>query len=539
MDRPLVLLVYPEVPDTYWSYKHALPFVGKRAVMPPLGLATIAAMVPDRYECRIVDLNVEPLADRLLGEASLVLISAMIVQANSMRRLVTRCQKAGVPVVAGGPYPTSCHERIDGVDHFVLGEGEVTFPRFLDDYAAGTPKPVYECEARPPLDTVPVPRFDLLRLPMYDSLPLQFSRGCPFDCEFCDIVHLFGRKARVKTTDQFVVELEAAYKTGFRGSVFIVDDNFIGNRRAVKELLRAVAVFQEKRGYPFQFSTEASIDLAADVELLDLMEAARFSMVFVGVETPDADSLSEAGKHQNLRRDVAESVRLIQSRGIEVTGGFIVGFDSDPKEIFDRQIAFIDELAIPTAMVGLLMALPNTRLYARLAREGRLLGESNGNNTHDATINFRTAMDPDELRAGYYRLLRTIYEPRRYFRRCLELLSRLPVRRPAESRERPIRLREIVGLLSSLARQLGSGYGVHYLAYMVRAARRRPDLIVRVFTLAILGHHYFTITRSILRKHRATVRAAARADERERRLLAIPALRGTMGTLMNEPETVS
>ncbi len=514
MKRPLFLLVYPEVPATYWSYKHALPFIGRRAVMPPLGLATIAAMVPDDYECQIVDMNVERLTDRRLAQADLVLVSAMIVQAGSMQRLISRCRNAGVPVAAGGPYATSCHSRIEGVDYFILGEAELTFPRFLADYAAGRPQPMYECDGRPDLETVPIPRLDLLKLKYYDTFPLQFSRGCPFDCEFCDIVHLFGHRPRVKGTEQFIAELDAVYASGFRGAVFIVDDNFIGNRRAVKDLLRALAVWQEKHRKPFHFSTEASIDLASDPELLDLMQAAKFSMVFVGIETPDAASLSQAGKHQNVRRDVVESVRMIQERGIEVTGGFIVGFDSDPPGIFDLQIQHIEELAIPTAMVGLLMALPNTRLYERLKTEGRLLSESSGNNTHDTVLNFRTAMDEETLRAGYLRVLETIYRPDRYFRRCLDVLERYPRQAGAARHERPIRLRELVGLGSSLVRQLFSSYRLDYVRYLWRAVRSRPDLIVSIITFSIVGHHYFTITRAILRRNRATVRSERRRTER-------------------------
>ena len=531
MTRPLFLLIYPEVPATYWSYKHALPFIGKRAVMPPLGLATIAAMIPQEYECRIIDLNVERLPDGLLSRADLVLISAMIVQATSMRRLIDRCRRAGVAVAAGGPYPTSCHGDIPGVDHFILGEAEIAFPRFLDDFARGAALPLYRCDERPELGAVPVPRFDLLKLHLYDSIPLQFSRGCPFDCEFCDIVHLFGRKARTKAPEQFLAELDAAYATGFRGSLFIVDDNFIGNRRAVKALLQAIVGWQRRHGYPFHLSTEASVDLAADTELLDLMQAARFGMVFVGIETPDPESLDRMGKHQNLRADVATSVRLIQERGIEVTGGFIVGFDSDPPNIFDLQIRYIDELAIPTAMMGLLMALPNTRLYERLRREGRLIGASSGNNTHDGTLNFRTTMDPDVLRAGYYRMLQTIYEPRRYFARCLELLSRFPEQEDSGRLGRSIRLREILGLVSSLVRQVGSTYSLHYLRYMRRAVRARPDQIVRIVTFAIIGHHYFTITRAILRRNAAVERRNRHLAHR----LARAESRDRMETLVGQP----
>jgi radical SAM superfamily enzyme YgiQ (UPF0313 family) len=511
MPKPLFLFVYPEVPDTYWSYKHALSFVGKRALMPPLGIATVAAMVPDTYECRIVDLNVEKLSTRLIQAAELVLVSAMIVQADSMREVIARCGQSGTAVAVGGPYITSCRESIEGVDYAILGEAEEVFPRFLADYAAGTPKAVYTCEGRPELSAVPIPRFELLKLRYYQTLPLQFSRGCPFDCEFCDIVHLFGHRTRTKSPEQFIAELDAVLATGFRGAIFIVDDNFIGNRRAVKALLRAVSAWQAEHGNPFLLSTEASIDLASDDELLDLMVGAGFNMVFVGIETPEAESLAAVGKLQNLKGDVVASVRKIQERGIEVTGGFIIGFDSDPPDIFDLQIDFVQQLAIPTAMVGLLMALPNTKLYDRLVREGRMLSEATGNNTHNSALNFVPKMPREVLETGYYRVLQTIYSPRRYFERCLEVLSRYPKNEQTQKLLGRVRAKEIYALVSSLVRQTFSRYGLAYLSYLIRGARRRPDLFVGLVTMAVQGCHYFTITRRVLRERRRAQRIAARS----------------------------
>jgi len=491
------LLVYPEFPDTYWSYRHALNFIGKKALMPPLGLATVAAMLPKGVECNLVDMNIEPLRSRDIAEAELVMISAMIVQKDSVLEIISRCRAADVPVALGGPYATSCHGDIEGVDYFILGEGEITLPRFLADYEAGNPAPAYHTDERPDIALAPIPRFDLLKMDYYDTLPLQYSRGCPFDCEFCDIVHLFGHKPRTKSPDQFIAELDAAHAVGFTGAVFIVDDNFIGNRREVKHLLARLAAWQKEHGHPYHISTEASIDLAEDDELLQLMVEAGFSMVFIGIESPVADSLAGAGKKQNLRRDIRESIRKIQALGIEVTGGFIIGFDTDPPDIFDLQIEFIKELAIPTAMVGLLMALPNTRLYERLLREGRILSASTGNNTHQAELNFTPKLPRDFLLAGYRRVLGAIYEPRTYFNRCLEVLRRYP-HTPEDtttSMKRPIRLREVTGFVRSLLRQTFSSYGIHYLRYLFSAVRLRPALIVRIITMAIQGHHYFTITR--------------------------------------------
>ena len=498
--RPMrFLLVYPEIPDTYWSYRYALPFIGKRALMPPLGLATIAAMIPREHEVRVVDLNVEELATAELAAADLVLASAMIVQNESLARLIARSRSAGVPIAVGGPYATSTPDAVSEADHLVLGEGEVSFPRFLDDFLSQRAERRYEAETKPEITTAPVPRFDLLNMHWYDTIPLQFSRGCPFDCEFCDIVQLFGHRSRCKTPEQFTREMDAAFATGFRGALFVVDDNFIGNRRKVKALLRAVIRWQEAHGYPFSLSTEASIDLAEDPELLELMVRAGFKMVFIGIESPVEGSLEAAGKRQNLRRDIATSIRMIQQAGIEVTGGFIIGFDSDPPEIFDLQIDFIQELAIPTAMVGMLMALPNTRLYQRLEAEGRILSAANGNNTHGTLLNFQPRLPVELLEAGYRRVIATIYDPRVYFNRCLALLRRYPRRsgeRAPRTRSRtPIALRELAGLARSLMRQTFSPYGPEYLRYLALALLRRPDQIVRIVTMAVEGHHFFTMTR--------------------------------------------
>ncbi|MFP4066640.1 MAG: B12-binding domain-containing radical SAM protein [Spirochaetaceae bacterium] len=509
------LMIYPEIPDTYWSFRYALGMVGKPALMPPLGLSTVASMVPPEYECRIVDMNVEPLRDTDIAEADLVLISAMIVQKESMETVIERCRALGVPVAAGGPYATSCSKEIKGVDHFILGEGEISFAEFLKDYASGNPKAVYRSDDKPDLSCTPLPRFDLLDLQKYHMIPIQFSRGCPFDCEFCDIVRLFGHKVRTKPPQRFIAELDAAYRAGFRGAVFVVDDNFIGNHKRTKELLQHLVAWQRRYDHPFSFSTEASIDLAYDRELLDLMVEAGFTMAFVGLESPVDESLEAAGKQQNRRRDMIESVRTIQRRGIEVTGGFIIGFDSDPPDVFERQIEFIEELAVPTAMVGLLTALPNTRLYERLIREGRLYAGSNGNNFSTGAMNFRPLLPEEDIARGYRRVLETIYSPRRYFNRCLRLLDQLPrsVRREHRSRRPRIKRRDAATALRSLVRQTCSRYGHYYLAFIARALLRRPDQIVRIFTSAIQGHHYMTVTRRSF--HGASPRRTQRASRHE------------------------
>ncbi len=472
--------------------------------MPPLGLLTAAAIMGEEFDYHLVDMNVESLKEDSLEWADYVFISAMIVQADSMREVIARCNRAGVPVVAGGPYPTACYKEIDGVDHFVLGEGECTIPEFRRDLAEGTLKPIYPAGERPEIDNVPLPRFDLCRISRYETMPLQFSRGCPFNCEFCDIVSLFGHKVRTKSAEQFIREMEALHDVGFRGNLFVVDDNFIGNRRRAKALLRRIRAWQSEKGYPFNLSTEASIDLADDREFLDLMAACGFKMVFVGLETPVEASLQGAGKRQNLRGNVVDKVRRIQSAGIEVTAGFIVGFDSDPEDIADRQIEFIQELGVPTAMVGLLTALPNTRLWDRLSEEGRMRFRSGGNNTHTSELNFTTMLPQRAVVDGYRRILETIYSPRRYFRRALRLVTSLPRRSvtPTLSVRGRISQNQGRALYRSLTKQGLSSYALWYWLFLLRALLSRPRLFVTVVTLAVRGHHFFVITDRLVRSIR-------------------------------------
>jgi radical SAM superfamily enzyme YgiQ (UPF0313 family) len=500
-----MLLLYPKTPDTYWSFKHALKFVGKKALMPPLGLATVAALFPAGYEIKIVDMNAGPLRDKDILWADLVLISAMIVQKESFTETVCRCRKLGRPVAAGGPYPTSCRAEIQGVDYFILGEGETVFPRFLKDWEKGCPRPVYEEESKPSMADTPLPRFDLFDVRKYNVLPLQFSRGCPFGCEFCDIVSLFGRVPRTKPPARFIRELDAAMATGFEGSIFIVDDNFIGNKIAVKELLREIVLWQKNRKRRVQFCTEASINLASDPELLDLMVEAGFYMVFVGLETPVESSLECAGKSQNLKVNILEGVKKIQARGIEVSGGFIVGFDTDPRDVFDRQIRFIKELAVPTAMIGLLTALPRTKLFDRLKAEGRLRSTSSGNNTHELDINFTPVLPEKQLVSGYIRILSEIYAPKVYFQRCLEFFRRLPPSRQTHvegAEGGTFSVRNIRTVFSSFFRQTFSSYGPAYISYLAKALPRYPDHFVRIITMAIQGHHLFRITRRTVKSAR-------------------------------------
>lgn len=494
-----ILLINPVTPDTYWSFTHSLPFIKKKSLIPPLGLLTVAAQLPSHWEARLIDMDTDSLKEKDILEADLVFLTGMIVQKESFQDVLKTCNRLGVPVAAGGPYLTSTSDDVSGVDFRFYGEIEETLPRFVAEYEAGSPQREYRVGEKPDMTQIPPPRFDLVDMNKYSVLGLQFSRGCPFDCEFCDIVALFGNRTRTKTPDQFIKELDVAYATGFNRSVFIVDDNFIGNKRKVKELLRAIIPWQKERNYPFTFLTEASVNLAMDEELMDLMVESGFHQVFLGIETPIPESLKKVNKGQNIAGDLKESIRKIQDRGLEVTAGFIIGFDSDPPEIFDLQIQFIQELAIPAAMVGLLMALPNTKLYYRFKSEGRLRGESLGNNTHAVSLNFDPIIPEKDLIEGYYRVLASVYNPKAYFDRCLKLLNRFQkIGRKKKMGDKGFAPWEVIVLFRSLFRQSFSSYGLHYLKFIWVVLTKYPKLIEEGITLAVQGHHFFTITKKTI-----------------------------------------
>jgi len=417
-----VLLVNPEFPDTYWSFRHALPFEGKRCAFPPLGLLTVSALLPPSWERRLVDLNIEQLKAADIEWADMVFATAMLVQKESLREVVRRAKAHGKRVVLGGPYVTSTIEELPDADHIFRGEAEQTLPEFVADLARGETKPIYQAAERPALATTPIADFGLANLKRYSAMSVQYSRGCPFSCEFCDIIEIYGRVPRTKSNQQMIAEFDALKALGWRGTVFIVDDNFIGNKKHVRQLLPDLARWQKENGYPFELLTESSVNLADDEPLLANMREAGFHRVFLGIETPVEESLHEAQKSQN-RGNLLEQVRTIQRYGMEVMAGFIVGFDNDPEDIFERQIDFIRRSAIPLAMVGLLNALPDTQLWKRLDREGRLFGEASGNNTV-CTFNFKTRMDPALLIRGYQTIMRTIYGPREYYQRVLDSLRR-------------------------------------------------------------------------------------------------------------------
>jgi radical SAM superfamily enzyme YgiQ (UPF0313 family) len=427
-----VLFVYPRYPNTYWSFSGVLKYIKKKAIFPPLGLLTVASMTPPAWNKKLIDVNVEPLQDSDIQWADMVFVSAMIVQKYNAVEIIKRSKYFGKVVVVGGPLFTTMSADFEdlGVDHFILDEGEMTLPPFLDDLSQGKAKHIYRSVERPDITRTPIPMWSLIDPNNYYGMMVQFSRGCPFNCEFCDIVIMNGRIPRTKSPSQILAELQAIYDTGFRGFFFFVDDNFIGNKTKVKALLRELIIWQKDRNYPFNFLTEASLNLAEDEELLQLMAKANFKSVFLGIETPSIESLKECGKLQNTKHDLVEAVKKIQGYGLMVMGGFIVGFDSDTTSIFDAQIAFIQRTGITTAMVGMLGALPQTRLWDRLKIEGRLYkilnqdheSVTSGENT-DGTLSFEPKMGPRTLLNGYYKILATIYAPQNYYQRIRNLVQ--------------------------------------------------------------------------------------------------------------------
>jgi radical SAM superfamily enzyme YgiQ (UPF0313 family) len=502
MTQKNALLVYPAFATSFWSFKFALQYLGKKSSMPPLGLLTLANMFPRDYHVRLVDMNVRPLTDADLAWADLVCTSTMIVQRTSLEHVIARAKRAGKPVVAGGPHPTSYWEDMEDVDYFLLGEVEDTFPRFLRDLEQGTAQHCYVPREKPAITQTPLPRYDLITMREYGSMLLQFSRGCPFDCEFCDITKLYGRVPRTKTPEQMLAEFTLLYDLGWRGALFLVDDNFIGNRRDALRLLRALIPWQRDRHYPFTLCTEASMNLVEYDELMEAMIQAGFTSVFVGIETPTPAALITTKKKQNVRKDDPEyplhAVHTLQAKGFEVMGGFILGLDGETPEVFDLHIEFIQHAAIAMAMEGLLTVLKGTDLYHRMVREGRWRGDTTGNNV-DTQLNFVPEMPEEFLKAGYTRVLNTIYDRRleQYFARCWTLMQRVDRRRAPTPMATPLRLPEMLRFAGASLRQLLSPQGPAYLQFLSRVLTRRPAMLREAVTLAAKGYHLRKITEQI------------------------------------------
>jgi len=484
-----ILFVYPEFPDTFWSFKHALKFVSKKATYPPLGLLTVAALMPKDWDKKLVDMNVEALRERHIKWADLVLISAMSIQNESVKNVITRCKKAGVKTVAGGPLFSAWPENFDDVDYLVLNEAELTLPLFLNDLKTGNPQHIYSCDNKPDIRSTPKPLWDLIDIRNYSSMNIQYSRGCPFNCDFCEIIVLYGHEVRLKGGEQIVGELQSLYDIGWRGRVFFVDDNFIGNKEKLKkQILPAIIEWSELMGHPFTFHTEASINLADDTELMQMMSKARFDMVFVGIETPNEKSLEECNKYQNKNRDLMESVEMLHSHGLQVQGGFILGFDSDPDTIFDTLIRFIQRSGIIVAMVGLLNAPRGTTLYQRLQKEDRIKADMTGDNT-DSSINFTPKMEYNALIKGYKRVVNTIYSPKHYYDRVLQYLKQ--TERAQQPKSDRINLKDVLPFFKSVFKLgvVGKERRFYWKLLFHTLFRNRASLQSAI-TFAIYGYHF-------------------------------------------------
>jgi len=480
-----ILLIYPETPGTFWNFKHILKFIGRKAAFPPLGLLTVASILPSEWNKKLIDLNVSQLTDEDITWADLILISAMIIQEVSANKVIARCRKQNKIILAGGPLFTALPEKFSEVDHIIIGEAENTLPQFIDDWKKGQAKKIYRFQGWPDILTSPAPLWSLIRLRDYVTITVQFSRGCPFDCEFCDIVVLNGRKPRTKSAEQFISELEGLYQADWRGAVFIADDNLIGNKNQVKSMLRALITWQEKRNFPFSFLTQTSVNLADDDELLDLMSRANFFKVFLGLESPNDSSLEECHKNQNLKSDIAASVKKIHRYGMQVMAGFIIGFDHDPDDIFEQQKSFIESLGISVAMIGLLTALPETRLFKRLKQEGRLTGESSGENTNN--INFIPKMDKELMLKKYRELIKKLYGARSYYGRIDTFIKDY---HPTLKGKR-ISYQDIKALLMSmLLIGIFSSAAYHYWKLLIKTLLLKPRALSAAVELAIQGYHF-------------------------------------------------
>jgi radical SAM superfamily enzyme YgiQ (UPF0313 family) len=495
-----ILLVYPKYPETFWSFKYALKFISKKASLPPLGLLTVAAMLPSDWAVRLVDKNVKSIKDSDLRWADYVFLSAMSIQRASAESIIARCKKMGVKIIAGGPLFTAMPEEFSHIDHLILNEAEITLPLFLEDLKQGKARHLYTSPEWANITTTPVPRFDLLDKRKYASMNIQYSRGCPFDCDFCNITVLYGRVPRTKSAEQILAEFDALYAQRWKGGVFIVDDNFIGNKgKLKKEILPRIIEWMQKRNYPFTLYTEVSINLSDDEELMKLMAKAGFDQVFVGIESPNDESLAECSKLQNRNRDLIACVRKIQQAGLEVQAGFIVGFDKDPDSIFERLIGFIQESGIVTAMVGLLNAPHGTKLYHRMKEEGRLVKSATGDNT-DFSINFVPKMSSESLLAGYRSILDTIYSPKHYYARVKKFLKEY---RPVHVRGPRYRFSHLKAGIKSVFR-LGiiGKERFHYWKLIIWSLFRRPKLMSHAITLSIYGFHF----RKVFSHHEKTLK---------------------------------
>jgi radical SAM superfamily enzyme YgiQ (UPF0313 family) len=504
------LLVYPEFPETYWSFKHALKFLGKRAAQPPLGLMTVAALLPGAWKKRLVDTNVERLRDRDLAWADVVLLSGMHIQRDSLAAIVERCRARGLRTVVGGPIASSLSAAELKADHIVIGEAEALIAGLARELEEETAKPMYQAAERPAMETSPLPDLSLIKMNRYSTMAVQYSRGCPFNCEFCDIIEIYGRRPRTKAVAQVLAELDQLRAAGWREAVFIVDDNFIGNKARAKELCVALAEWRSQYKTSFDFNTEASLNLADDAELMQLMKDAGFVSVFLGIETPDVSGLIASNKLQNTRRSLLDSIATIQSYGMQVMGGFILGFDTDRDDIFDRMVEFIQKSGIPIAMVGLLQAMPGTQLFRRLWREGRILDAGHGDNTDDK-LNFLPHMDATQLVEGYRSVLKRIYSCEAYYERVKLYLSRTqPKHGERKSRQQWLTRGNVRAFVTSIVRQgIFGRQRWSYWKFLLTVATRYRHCVGAAMTLAVMGYHFQVMTDRLARAVKAPMLPAS------------------------------
>jgi len=519
-----VLLVYPEFPKTFWSYEKILELVQRKVLLPPLGLVTVAAILPQEWDYKLVDANIRSVDESEWEWADLVIISAMIVQKEDIIRQIGFARFHGKPVAVGGPYPTSTPEELvaAGADFLILDEGEITLPMFVEALQRGEKSGQFRSGGvKPDVTTTPIPRYDLLERSAYDSMSVQFSRGCPFQCEFCDIIVLYGRKPRTKEPAQLIAELQCLYDLGWKGGVFMVDDNFIGNKRNVKRMLQELEVWQRERGYPFRFDTEASLDLADDQEMIDLMLSCNFAAVFMGIETPDTDSLAVTKKFQNTRSPLLDSVDRVTRSGLRVIAGFIIGFDGEKAGAGQRIVAFSEETGIPTTTFSMLQALPHTALWHRLDKEGRLI-EKDGNINQTTLMNFVPTRPVEDIAKEYVEAFQDLYEPLRYLDRVYRYFLKLGTPRVKPAAQLPewvvVRALLIVCWRQGMKRSTRWAFW-HHLIHMLIA---NPGVAEQY--LAVCAHNeHFLEYRDIVRQQIEDQLAAYRHElERHPDLLSNP-----------------